>query len=141
MELSPEAARRRSRKQEAEHRCKGQTTPEVGGPSACAVSQICWHLYDDVGGLHRGHREHPGFELEFSCRLSRHQRHNPEWPTLDVDLRHHRVLDDASNKTRETIPGTLSDRRTQFWSACNFLGMCGELSSINGDWPTVTARA
>jgi hypothetical protein len=92
-----------------------------------------------VGGFDRGHREHPRFELEFTRRLSGHQRHDPEGPTLQVDLCHNRILDHASHQARETIPSAFGDRRAEIRSSGDLLRVRGKLSPIDRGWPSGAA--
>ena len=102
-------------------------------------SEICWDLHNDVGGFHRGHRKHPRFELEFACRLGRHQRHDTEGPTLQVNLCHDRVLDHAGHQSRETVSSALRDWCAQIGSCGDLLSVGGKLGPVDRGRPTGTA--
>src|SRR4051812_10105631 len=79
-----------------------RTAARTGTAPSCATSR---QLHDDVGGLHRGDRQHPGLQAELLGRLAAHQRHQSVGTADHLHLSHHRVLLDRGDDAPHPVAG------------------------------------
>jgi hypothetical protein len=95
-------------------------------------------LDDDVGGLDRRHRHHPGLQPQLVGGLPAHQRDDPEGPGLDVDLGHDPVPLDPGHQAGEPVSGRRADGRPRLGGVAQLLGQAGEVRAV--DQPVAPAR-